>query len=189
MNGALQMNRMKEFSAFHNHGLVRVAAATPLVATADPAFNVAQTIALAREGDAKGVDLIVFPELGLSSYAIDDLHLQDALLDRVEAGIGELIEGSWQLSPVLLVGAPLRRRGRLYNTAVAISRGRVLGVVPKLFLPNYREYYEKRWFASGAGMRGLDIEIAGQTAPFGIDLLFEASDLADFSFHVEICED
>jgi NAD+ synthase (glutamine-hydrolysing) len=180
---------MKEFAAFHSHGFVRVAAATPPVAVADPAFNAAQTIGLAKEGDKQGIDLIVFPELGLSSYAIDDLHLQEALLDGVEAGLGEVIAASRSLAPVLLVGAPIRRRGRLYNTAVAIARGRVLGVVPKLFLPNYREYYEKRWFASGAGMRGLDIAVAGQTAPFGIDLLFEAGDLADFSFHVEICED
>jgi NAD+ synthase (glutamine-hydrolysing) len=183
------MTTMKEFAAFHSHGFVRVAAATPPVAVADPAFNAAQTIGLAKEGDKQGIDLIVFPELGLSSYAIDDLHLQEALLDGVEAGLGEVIAASRSLAPVLLVGAPIRRRGRLYNTAVAIARGRVLGVVPKLFLPNYREYYEKRWFASGAGMRGLDIAVAGQTAPFGIDLLFEAGDLADFSFHVEICED
>jgi NAD+ synthase (glutamine-hydrolysing) len=183
------MTTMKEFAAFHNHGLVRIAAATPGVAVADPAANAASTIALAKEGDARGVDLIVFPELGLSSYAIDDLHLQEALLDGVEAALGEVIAASKSLAPVLLVGAPLRRRGRLYNCAVAIARGRVLGVVPKLFLPNYREYYEKRWFASGAGMRGLEIEIAGQSAPFGIDLVFEASDLADFSFHIEICED
>ena len=180
---------MSDFAAIHSHGLVRVAAATPLVSTGDPAINARETIALAKRGHAEGVDLIVFPELGISSYAIDDLLLQDALLGGVDAALGDLIAASRNLSPVLLVGAPLRRRGRLYNCAVAISRGRVLGVVPKLFLPNYREYYEKRWFASGAGVRGLEIEVAEQTAPFGIDLLFEASDLADFIFHIEICED
>jgi NAD+ synthase (glutamine-hydrolysing) len=89
----------------------------------------------------------------------------------------------------LLVGAALRRNGRLYNTAVAIARGRILGVVPKSYLPNYREYYEKRWFAPGVGMTGLDIAVAGQTVPFGPDLIFAASDLPDFVFHVEICED
>ncbi len=90
---------------------------------------------------------------------------------------------------MLLVGAALRRSGRVYNCAVAIARGRILGVVPKSFLPNYREYYEKRWFAPGAGLSGLSIDLAGQTAPFGPDLIFAASDLPDFVFHVEICED
>src|SRR5690606_3921499 len=98
-------------------------------------------------------------------------------------------EASRELSPVLVVGAPVRRNGRLYNCAVAISRGRLLGVTPKSFLPNYREYYEKRWFASGIGLKGLEVDFAGQTVPFGVDLIFEAQDLPDFVFHAEICED
>lgn len=178
-----------EFRSIHRHGFVRVAACTPAVATADPAANAAETIALAREVDAARVDLAVFPELGISSYAIDDLHLQDALLEAVEAGIAAIVDASRGLATVLLVGAPVRRQGRLYNCALAIARGRILGVVPKTFLPNYREYYEKRWFASGAGLSGLEVTVAGQTAPFGTDLLFAAADLADFIFHVEICED
>ena len=177
------------FAAIHAHGFVRVAAATPIVATADPAANAAATIALAEQADAAGVDLVVFPELGLSSYAIDDLHLQDALLEAVERALADVVAASASLVPVLLVGAPLRRNGRLYNTAVAIARGRVLGVVPKTFLPNYREYYEKRWFASGAGLVGLMIDVAGRTVPFGTDMIFVATDLADFTFHIEICED
>ncbi len=177
------------FHAFHTQGFVRVAAATPIGTAGDPAANVAATLALAAQGDAAGVDLMVFPELGLSSYAIDDLLLQEALLDRVEAGIAEIVEASRSLAPVLLVGAPLRRLGRLYNTALVIARGGILGVVPKSFLPNYREYYEKRWFAAGVGLTGLEIDVAGHTAPFGTDLLFAADDLADFTFHVEICED
>jgi NAD+ synthase (glutamine-hydrolysing) len=117
------------------------------------------------------------------------LHLQDAVLDATEAGIAAIVEASTKLKPVLLIGAALRRNGRLYNCALAIARGRILGVVPKQFLPNYREYYEKRWFASGLGLTGLDIDVAGQTAPFGADLIFAASDLEDFVFHIEICED
>ncbi|HYE42979.1 MAG TPA: NAD(+) synthase [Caulobacteraceae bacterium] len=176
------------FYSHHRQGFVRVAACTPQVATADPAFNAAETIALATRGDAEACDLMVFPELNLSAYAIDDLLLQDTLLDAVEQAIADVCEASRKLRPVLLVGAPLRRNGRLYNCAVAIHRGRVLGVVPKSFLPNYREYYEKRWFASGVDVSG-DIEVAGQTAPFGADLIFAASDLKDFVFHAEICED
>ena len=176
------------FYSHHRQGFVRVAACTPRVGTADPAFNLDQHVELAVKGDAEAVDLMVFPELSLSAYAIDDLHLQDALLDGVEKAVADLARASETLRPVLLVGAPVRRNGRLYNCAVAIHRGRVLGVVPKTFLPNYREYYEKRWFASGLETTG-EVEIAGQTAPFGPDLIFAASDLKDFIFHAEICED
>ncbi len=177
------------FRSIHSHGFVRVGAGTPTASVGDVAANAAGILDLARKADADGVDLLVLPELALSSYALDDLHLQDAQLDRVEAELAGIVEASASLEPVLLVGAPIRRNGRLYNTAVVVSRGRILGVVPKSFLPNYREYYEKRWFASGIGLSGLTIDVAGQTAPFGADLIFAADDLADFIFHVEICED
>ncbi|MGQ0590861.1 MAG: NAD(+) synthase [Sphingosinicella sp.] len=177
------------FGAIHRHGFVRVAAASPVASTGDIAFNVDQALALAREADARGVDLAVFPELNLSSYAVDDLFLQDAFLDEVERGIARLAAESADLKTVLVLGAPLRRNGRLYNCGLALARGRILGVVPKSFLPNYREYYEKRWFASGADLSGLEIEVAGQTVSFGVDLVFAAEDLADFVFHIEICED
>jgi len=177
------------FGAIHRHGFVRVAAASPRASTGGVAFNVEETLKLAREADARGVDLAVFPELNLSSYAVDDLFLQDAFLDTVEAGIGRLASESAELKTVLVVGAPVRRNGRLYNCGLAIARGSILGAVPKSFLPNYREYYEKRWFASGADLAGLKTEIAGQTVAFGPDLVFAADDLADFVFHIEICED
>ena len=179
----------REFAALHSHGFVRVATATPIVSTADPARNAEATIALAREADADGVDVVVYPELGLSSYAIDDLHLQDALLEVVEKAIADVCAASSTFGPLLLVGAPVRRNGRLYNAALAISHGRILGVVPKTFLPNYREYYEKRWFAPGAGVTGLDIAVAGQLVPFGTDLIFAATDLADLVIGIDICED
>nr|MEA2797272.1 hypothetical protein [Phenylobacterium sp.] len=179
----------KPFHAIHSHGFVRVAACTPAVAVGDPGFNAAETLTLAKEGHARSVDLMLFPELGLSAYAIDDLFLQDALLSRVEAEIAGLVAASKKLAPVLIVGAPLQHGGALYNCAVVIARGRILGVTPKSFLPNYREFYENRWFAPGAGVTGLTMELAGQSVPFGTDLVFEASDLADFSFATEICED
>lgn len=177
------------FFSLHRQGMIRAGVCTPAGTVGDPAANARATIELARKGDAEGADLLVFPELNVTSYAIDDLHLQDALLDATEAAIAEIVEASTKLSPVLLVGAALRRNGRLYNCALAIARGRILGVVPKQYLPNYREYYEKRWFASGRGLAGLEITVAGQTVPFGADLLFAASDLGDFVFHIEICED
>ncbi|TBN55283.1 NAD(+) synthase [Hansschlegelia quercus] len=181
--------KRSEFASIHAHGFVRVGVATPLVAVANPTTNAASAVSLAQQADADGVDLLIFPELNLSAYAIDDLFLQDALLSSVERAIDEVAENTASLSPVLLLGAPVRRAGRIYNCAIVVSRGKILGIVPKTFLPNYREYYEKRWFASGAGLSGLETELAGQTAPFGPDLIFSADDLADFIFHVEICED
>ncbi|MEG3160163.1 NAD(+) synthase [Sphingomonas sp. LB2R24] len=177
------------FYAIHSHGLIRVAAATPRASVGDTAANAEATIALAREADAKGVDLVVFPELNLTSYAIDDLHLQTAQQRATLAAIATVVEASATLRPVLLVGAALVRNGRLYNCALAIARGRVLGVVPKTFLPNYREFYEKRWFASGAGLTGLTIDLDGEEVPFGTDLIFAARDLPGFVVHAEICED
>ncbi|QCB42438.1 NAD(+) synthase [Sphingomonas sp. PAMC26645] len=177
------------FYAIHSHGLIRVAAATPRASVGDTGANAEATIALARDADAKGVDLVVFPELNLTSYAIDDLHLQTAQQRATLAAIATVVEASATLRPVLLVGAALVRNGRLYNCALAIARGRVLGVVPKTFLPNYREFYEKRWFASGAGMTGLTIDLNGEDVPFGTDLIFAARDLPGFVFHAEICED
>jgi len=177
------------FRSIHSHGLVRIGAGTPVASVGDIAANAAAILGLARQADAAGVDLLVLPELALSSYAIDDLHLQDGLLDRVETELAAIVAASADLTPVLLIGAPVRRNGRVYNSAVVVSRGHILGVVPKSYLPNYREYYEKRWFAAGAGLSGLEMTLAGQRAPFGPDLLFAAEDLTDFIFHVEICED
>ncbi|WP_375421855.1 NAD(+) synthase, partial [uncultured Sphingomonas sp.] len=177
------------FHSIHSHGLVRVAAATPVASVGDTAANAEASIALARQADARGVDLVVFPELNLTSYAIDDLHLQAAQQRASEAALLRVAAETAGLAPVLLLGAALVRNGRLYNAAVAIARGRILGVVPKTFLPNYREYYEKRYFASGAGIAGGTIMIGGVEVPFGTDLIFAASDLPGFVFHAEICED
>ena len=177
------------FFSLHRQRMIRVAAATPPASVGDVPANAAATIALAQTADARGVDLVVFPELNLTSYAIDDLHLQSAQQAATRAGIEAVRAASVDLKPLLLVGAALVRNGRLYNCALAIHRGRILGVVPKTFLPNYREYYEKRWFASGAGLTGLTIELGGEAVPFGTDLIFAASDLPFLTVHAEICED
>ncbi|HEV7287119.1 NAD(+) synthase [Sphingomonas sp.] len=182
------MKDKQRFLSIHAHGFVRVGACTPSASAGDIAANTASHIAMAKQGDAAGADLLVFPELGITGYAIDDLHLQDAVLRATAQGLTDLVAASAKLKPVLLVGAALERNGRLYNCAVVIARGRVLGVVPKSYFPNYREYYEKRWFASGIGLSGT-MQVAGQDAPFGTDLIFAASDLPDFVFHAEICED
>ena len=179
------------FRSPYRHGFVRVAGCVPLTAVADPARNAAETISLLEQGHAQGVALMAFPELGLSAYSIDDLFHQEALLDAVEAGLSTLVEASKRLRPAFVVGAPLRGESRLYNCAVVIQGGTILGVVPKTYLPNYREYYERRWFASGLGVVGRTLKVAGQAAPFGTDLLFDIEMLgkAAATFAVEICED
>jgi len=179
------------FFSLHRHQMVRVAAATPPASVGDTRANADATIALARTAHDRGCDLVVFPELNLTSYAIDDLHLQSAQQAGTLDAIRAVTAATAELKPVLLVGAALVRNGRLYNCALAITRGRVLGVVPKTFLPNYREYYEKRWFASGGGLTGLSIDLGESigTVPFGTDQVFAADDLPFFTFHAEICED
>ncbi|MBB4038739.1 NAD+ synthase (glutamine-hydrolyzing) [Microvirga flocculans] len=180
---------MASFFSPYRHDFARVAACVPRIEVADPVFNLERTLELLRQGHAERIALMVFPELGLSAYAIDDLLHQDALLEAVEESLARLAAESAALFPVAVVGAPLRLDGRLYNTAVVIHAGRILGVVPKAYLPNYREFYERRHFAPGAGIRGQGIDLADFQVPFGIDLLFRSAGSCPFTFHVEICED
>ncbi|MFI6211799.1 NAD(+) synthase [Nocardia brasiliensis] len=177
------------FDSLYRHDFARVAVAVPRVRVADPADNVAQTLQLAEQAAADGAVLTVFPELGLSCYTADDLFHQDALDDAVQEALTRVVAASAQLATVLVVGAPVRSQGRLFNCAIAICAGAVLGAVPKSYLPNYREFYEKRQFAAARENLDTHITIAGQRVPFGADLLFTANNLAGFVFHLEICED
>lgn len=176
------------FYSAYAQGFVRVAAATVPVTIADPARNAQATLESARALADQGVGVAVFPELGLTGYAIDDLFLAEPVLDAVEEALATIVEASRDLLPLLVVGAPLRHGTRLYNCAVVVHRGRVLGVAPKSNLPTYREFYERRWFAPGDDVRS-DIVVAGQEAPFGPDLLFRATDVPGLVVHAEICED
>ncbi len=180
---------MSDFFSAYAHGFARVAAATVPIRVADPENNVAAVLAEARSLHEEGVAVAVFPELCLSGYAIDDLVLQDALLDRVREAVTEIVRASADLTPVLVVGAPLAEGNRLYNCAVVVHRGQVLGVAPKSYLPTYREFYERRWYAPGDDRRGRTIEINGRHVPFGPDLLFRATDVPGLVVHAEICED
>ncbi|TQM10143.1 NAD(+) synthase [Pseudonocardia kunmingensis] len=177
-----------DFRSPYRHGFLRVSACTLTTTIAQPAANADAVLRLARECHDDGVGLAVFPELTLSGYSIEDILLQDTLLDTVEEALAQVVAGSADLLPVLVVGAPLRHRHRVYNTAVVIHRGRVLGVAPKSYLPNYREFYERRQLAPGDDQRGT-IRVGGEDVPFGPDLLFEAADVAGFVLHVEVCED
>ena len=180
---------MATLHAFHSprtHGFVRVAAATPVVHIADPKANAVEHEALIRQAGERGVDLIVFPELSLSAYAIDDLLMQGALLEEVERQIHDLANVTAETGVISVIGAPIRSGDRLYNCAVVLGEGRVLGVVPKTYLPNYREYYEKRWFSPADDHLP---DLGGEWGAFGTRLIFAAENRPGFVFGVEICED
>jgi len=177
------------FHSIYTHGFVRAAVCVPHVRVADPAYNLERTLALAHRASRIHASMALFPELGLSAYSNEDLFHQDALLEAVRQALDRLTSASRDLSPVLLVGAPLRFRDRLFNCAVAVHRGRVLGIVPKTYLPNYREFYEKRQFASAREAFDREVPFQGASVPFGSDLIFHAENLPGFRIHVEICED
>src|SRR6201990_1032897 len=177
-----------DFSNAYSQGFARVAACTHHASIGDPAANADSVLRLARQCHDDGVALAVFPELTLSGYSIEDILLQDVLLDAVEHALVDIVAASTDLLPVLVVGAPLRYRHRIYNTAVVIHRGVVLGVAPKSYLPTYREFYERRQVAAGDDVRGW-LRIGAAHVPFGADLLFAATDTPGFVLHVEICED
>lgn len=171
------------------HGFARVAAAVPHVRVADPEYNAQRTIALARAAAEQQVSLVVFPELGLSSYAIDDLLRQRALLDGVLEALEHVLAQTRELRPLIALGAPLRAQGGLFNCAILIHRGEILGVVPKSYLPEYREFYEKRQFRSARDSIESELAVLGRRVPFGAELIFACLDLPGLAVHLEICED
>ncbi len=177
------------FHAPSSHGFVRVAAATPVVHIADPAANAEEHARLIRQSGEAGADLLVFPELSLSAYAIDDLHMQAALLEEVERQIARLAEVADEAGVIAVIGAPIRNGDALFNCAVVLGGGEVLGVVPKTYLPNYREYYEKRWFTPAASRSEDAVLLNGERVDFAPGLIFEATNRPGFVFAVEICED
>lgn len=177
------------FESIYAHDFLRVAVCVPELRVADPQFNVGKIIELAGRASEKGAAVALFPELCISAYSNDDLFHQDALLDASVEAVRELAERTKNFLSVLIVGAPLRFDGKLFNCAVVIYRGEVLGLAPKTFLPNYREYYEKRQFTSGRYATSREVSFLGATVPFGNDLIFAADGIEGFRLHVEICED
>ena len=180
---------VRPFHSIYSHGFIRSAVCVPSLRVADPAYNLERTLHLARRASDHQAAFVLFPELGLSAFSNEDLFHQDALLEAVREALAELITESGNLSPLLLVGAPLRFQEKLFNCAIAIYRGKVLGIVPKTYLPNYREYYEKRQFVSARSALEPEVRFQGQSVPFGNDLIFDAANLPGFALHVEICED
>jgi NAD+ synthase (glutamine-hydrolysing) len=179
----------ERFYSMYSHGFVRAAVCVPELRVADPVFNVEATLRLARKASERKAALVLFPELGLSAYSNEDLFQQDALHGACLDALKHVLHESKSLMSVLIVGLPLRVDGRLYNCAVVMKGGRILGVVPKTYLPNYREFYEKRQFSSARDALAQSVRLLDAEVPFGNDLVFAADRFPDFKLHVEICED
>jgi len=177
------------FYSLYTHGFLRTAVCIPHVRVADPTYNAERTLLLAQQAADQHVAVALFPELGISAYSNDDLFHQDALLEGVLTALQTLLDGSRTLGTLLLVGAPLLLEGKLFNCAVLIYRGRLLGVVPKSYLPSYREFYEKRQFSAARSAVQQEVQLLGQRVPFGNDLIFDAVNVPNFVLHTEICED
>lgn len=169
-------------------GFYRVATCSPVVKVADAEFNTARILELAEKAAARSASVVLFPELAVTAYSCGDLFHNETLLNAAEHAVARIAEKSASLPSVFIVGAPVRRQNRLFNAAVVIQHGRLCGIVPKTNLPNYREFYEKRYFSSGYGIRNATADFAGQTEiPFGTDLIFRSG--SELVFGIEICED
>jgi NAD+ synthase (glutamine-hydrolysing) len=177
------------FQSLYAHDFLRVAVCVPELRVAEPVFNLGKILELTRKASSSGAAVTLFPELCISAYSNEDLFHQDALLEASMDAVREVVRHSEDLFSVLIIGAPLRFDGRLFNCAVVIYRGQVLGIVPKTYLPNYREFYEKRQFTSGRYAISREVLFLGEKVPFGNDLVFSAAHLEGFKLHVEICED
>ncbi len=180
---------MEDFFNIHTHNFVRVSVAVPKVLVGDPYKNAESIMELYQEADSKGASIVLFPELSISSYSLEDLHQQDALLDASLRALKKIVKLSEKLNTVAIVGLPLKFNGLLFNTAVVLARGKIIGIVPKSYLPNYREFYEKRQFASSCHAWFREVELLGSTVPFGSDLIFRERNTKGLSIFVEICED
>jgi len=178
-----------DFYSAYAQGFARIAAVTLPVHLADPVANAAAVIEQARACHDDSVAVAVYPELCLTGYSVDDLFLQDTLLATVEEAIAEIVAASADLMTMLVIGAPVVHGDRVFNAAVVVHRGSILGVAPKSYLPNYREFYERRWFAPGDDRELEWISVAGQDVRFGPDLIFRCLDVPGLDLHVEVCED
>jgi NAD+ synthase (glutamine-hydrolysing) len=180
---------VKEFINLYQHGFCRVAVATPIVRVGDPLHNLEGTVALMQQASDEKALLAVFPELGLTAYTCDDLFHQQTIIDAAQEALATLLERTQKLPVAALVGLPVAVNGLLYNCAALVCRGRLVGVVPKTYLPNYREFYEARYFTPGDAIPCTDIRLAGQSTPFGTGIIFRWAEMPQFVLHVEICED
>ena len=177
------------FRSLYRHGFLRVAIATPVVSLASSAENAGEILRLADAAAERQAALVLFPELAITGYANDDLFFQDALLEAAQSALAEIIAASCKQPLTIIVGAPIRAEAKLFNCAIVIHRGAILGAIPKSYLPNYREFYEKRQFRPASEARQPSIRLLGQDVPFGANLIFVAEACPNVSLHVEVCED
>jgi len=178
-----------EFMNYDNYGFVRVAAAVPRLKVADCKYNSENIIKMINDADKLDIQFIVFPELSVTAYTCGDLFHQQLLLKQAAIRLGEILSGTRESDIVAIVGMPLMTDNQLFNCAVAMQKGRIIGVVPKEYIPGYSEFYEERWFAPGSNSFSTMINLCGQEVPFGLDLLFECEDDKRLCFGIEICED
>ena len=169
-----------------NYGFVKVAAAVPRVKIADCKYNAGQLESLIAIADGKGVQIITFPEMCITAYTCGDLFGQQLLLEEAEMGLMQILNNTRQLDIISILGMPIAVNSTVINAAVVIQKGTILGVVPKTYLPNYKEFYEQRWFTSALQVAEDNVRLCGQIVPMGTNLLFETSDT---TFGIEICED
>ena len=170
-------------------GMIRVAAVSPALKVADVVFNLTAIEEATLQAADQGVQLLIFPELAMTGYSCGDLFYQQSLLEKVRDGLTTLTALSEQTGMILIVGAPVRQSGRLFNAAVVMSHGRICGVVPKTYLPNTQEFYEERWFSSAFDLVDDQLAWLDEAPPFGTDLLFDVDGMPDCLFGIEICED
>ena len=184
------MEKKKDFFNLYNHGFIRAAVGVPEARVADPSFNGSRTIELMAKAETHQAVLVLFPELGLSAYSCEDLFHQQALLDGARDSLHDVMQASKTLNLIAVVGMPLQVDHLLFNCAVVLHGGKILGIVPKTYLPNYREFYEYRQFAPACAAHSATVDLLGQQGvPFGEHLLFQCHQEPRFTFFVEICED
>src|SRR5262249_50868356 len=172
-----------------HHGFVRVAAASPALRVADCEYNAGRIVGLIGQAEREGVSVLVFPELAITGYTCGDLFHHAALLDGALVGLQTVVKATQGFVGVVAVGVPLRLDDQLFNCAAVIFKGKILGLVPKSYLPNYKEFYEDRWFSAGLNARSKQVTIDGAAVPVGPDLLFDATDAHGRPLGVEFGED
>ena len=170
-------------------GLLRIGAAVPALQVADVDFNITNIIELIKKAGKEGVQVLAFPEMAVTGYTIGDLVQHQALLSKAEEGLNAILKTSADLEMVLIVGLPLSIDQKVFNCAAVLNHGHILGVIPKTYVPSYKEFYEERWFASGRDANSDSVELAGQHVPFGTDILFSIRGIPSAIVGVEVCED
>lgn len=171
------------------YGFIRVGACVPKIKVADVEFNKNEIITQIKEAKNKNVQILTFPELSLTGYTCNDLFMQDVLLDSTLKALKEIKDFTKKIDQVIIIGMPLRHENQIFNVAVVIQKGEVLGIVPKTYIPNYSEFYEKRWFSSSTNIKENKINLFGKDIPFTTNITFADKDDKDVCFAIEICED